>query len=53
MTITASGVYEFTIECVVDGWIGLTDETNQTNAEHIAVDAVREISTLVVKITVN
>lgn len=53
VTITKAGVYEFTIECVVDGWIGLTDETNQTNAEHIAVDAVREISTLTVKITVN
>lgn len=46
------GTYTFTVECVVDGWIGLTNIINQTNEEHIKEGAVREVSTIVVKITV-
>ena len=49
----SAGTYTFTVECLVDGWIGLTSEINQTNKEHIAVNAVRKVSTIVVKITVS
>lgn len=49
----AAGTYTFTVECLVDGWIGLTNEINQTNAEHIKEGAVREVSTIVVKIVVS
>lgn len=52
VTDAVKGTYTITVECVVDGWIGLTDELNQTNVGHTSVGATREVTTLNFEITI-